>query len=347
MNKTVKITKVDGVHEFAATQLHHTMMGRDIVKEATLEEYKKDKSAGNHPEELHTHAGMKAVENIVLWKQHDYNDGHLWNLAVDLNKCTGCGACVTACHIENNVPVVGKSEIRKHRDMHWLRIDRYYSSDMTPEKAEILNEDEDPKNDIGLVKKYKLMEEPSDNPEVVFQPVMCQHCNNAPCETVCPVAATSHSKEGLNHMAYNRCVGTRYCANNCPYKVRRFNWFNYKDNDDFDFNMNDDLGKLVLNPDVTVRARGVMEKCSFCIQNIQTAKLDAKKENRKVKDGEVKIACESACTTGAMIFGDVNDKLSRVYKEKQDERSYNLLASVGTRPNVFYKTKIRNKKNVS
>tara|TARA_B100001750_G_scaffold248488_1_gene280184 strand:- start:9466 stop:12528 length:3063 start_codon:yes stop_codon:yes gene_type:complete len=334
-------------HKFASVQLAHTMMGRDIVKEATLKEYKKDKFAGNHPENLHTPEGMKHVENISLWKQHDYNDGHLWNLAIDLNKCTGCGACVTACHIENNVPVVGKSEIRKHRDMHWLRIDRYYSSDMTMEKAESLNEDDNPNNDIGLVKKYKLMEEPSQNPEVVFQPVMCQHCNNAPCETVCPVAATSHSKEGLNHMAYNRCVGTRYCANNCPYKVRRFNWFNYKDNDDFDFNMNDDLGKLVLNPDVTVRARGVMEKCSFCIQNIQKAKLDAKKENRKVKDGDVKIACENACTTGAMVFGDVNDKSSKVHKEKQHERSYNLLASVGTRPNVFYKTKIRNKKDVS
>ena len=344
----VEIIKQENeTHEFASVQLAHTMMGRDIVKESTLEEYQKDNQAGNHPEELHTYEGMQAVENIVLWKQHDYNDGHLWNLSIDLNKCTGCGACVTACHIENNVPVVGKEEIRKHRDMHWLRIDRYYSSDMTKEKAEKLNSDEDKNNNVGLVEKYKLMEEPSDNPEVVFQPVMCMHCNNAPCETVCPVAATSHSKEGLNHMIYNRCIGTRYCANNCPYKVRRFNWFKYKDNDDFDFNMNDDLGKLVLNPDVTVRARGVMEKCSFCIQNIQKAKLDAKRENRKLKDGDVKCACESSCTTGAMVFGDVNDKSSRVYKEKQDPRAYNLLASVGTKPNVFYKTKIRNKKDVS
>ena len=247
-------------------------------------------------------------------------------------------ACIIACHAENNVPVVGKQEIRNNRDMHWLRLDRYYSSDMNKDLAAEQN--------TGAIEMYAEMEVPSsaENLEVVFQPVMCQHCNQAPCENVCPVAATTHSNEGLNQMTYNRCIGTRYCLNNCPYKVRRFNWFNYKDNDDFDYHMNDDLGKMVLNPDVTVRARGVMEKCSMCVQNIQKAKLDAKKEGRKVRDGEVNIACETACDTGAIVFGDMLDKSSRVVKEKEDPRSYVLLEEYNTKPSVFYKTKVRNKK---
>jgi molybdopterin-containing oxidoreductase family iron-sulfur binding subunit len=189
------------------------------------------------------------------------------------------------------------------------------------------------------------MEEPAsvDNLEVVFQPVMCQHCNHAPCETVCPVLATTHSLEGLNQMTYNRCIGTRYCANNCPYKVRRFNWFRYNENPVFDFNMYDDLGKMVLNPDVTVRSRGVMEKCSFCVQRIQEGKLQAKKSGSRVKDGSVKTACQQACATGAITFGDFNDASSEIRKAYQNERRYQLLEEVGTQPSVYYLTKVRNK----
>ena len=199
------------------------------------------------------------------------------------------------------------------------------------------------KDEISSIEMYQEMEDPSSNPEVVFQPVMCQHCNQAPCETVCPVAATSHSEEGLNHMAYNRCVGTRYCANNCPYKVRRFNWFQYSDNDQFDYNMNDDYGKMVLNPDVVVRSRGVMEKCSMCIQKIQELKLTAKREGRKISESEAQTACSSACDTDALVFGDVNDPDHTVHDLRKDERAYDLLDHLNVRPSVFYQTKIRNK----
>ena len=333
-----KINKVEGeVHEFACTQLHHTMMGRDrIVKETTLDAYKKDPTSGNEQMTLATHKGPMEPEKITLWEEHE-RDVHWWNLSVDLNGCTGCGACVIACHAENNVPVVGKDEIRRSRDMHWLRIDRYYSSDMTEENAE--------EEGISSIDKFLAMEVASDEEslEVVFQPVMCQHCNHAPCETVCPVAATTHSREGLNHMTYNRCVGTRYCANNCPYKVRRFNWFNYSDNDQFDFHMNNDLGKMVLNPDVVVRSRGVMEKCSMCIQMLQKSKLDAKKEGRKLRSGEAQTACSIACDTGALTFGDVLDKESEVYQESINPRSYHLLEELDTQPSVWYQTKVRNK----
>ena len=333
----ITIQKISETHEFACTQNSHTMMGRNIVKETNFSDYLKDPKSGNKQFLLHSHKGHVKPEDLTLWKEHEKGP-HFWNMSIDLNSCTGCGACVIACHAENNVPVVGKEEVRKNRDMHWLRIDRYYSSDMTKAKAK--------EEGVGSIEMYKKMEEPSsaENLEVVFQPVMCQHCNHAPCETVCPVAATTHSKEGLNHMTYNRCIGTRYCMNNCPYKVRRFNWFNYTDNDTFDFHMNDDLGKMVLNPDVTVRSRGVMEKCTMCIQNIQKSKLDAKKERRKIKDGEIKCACEKACDTGAITFGDVLDKNSRVAKEKKNSRSYYLIEELNTQPSVFYKTKVRNKK---
>ena len=331
------LTKVEGeVHGFASTQLHHTMMGRDrIVKETTLDAYKNDPTSGNEQMLLATHKGLKAPEKITLWEEHD-RDVHWWNLSIDLNGCTGCGACVIACHAENNVPVVGKDEIRRSRDMHWLRIDRYYSSDMTQEKAD----DEG----VSAIDKFLAMEVASEAEtlEVVFQPVMCQHCNHAPCETVCPVAATSHSREGLNHMAYNRCVGTRYCANNCPYKVRRFNWFLYNQNDEFDYHMNNDLGRMVLNPDVVVRSRGVMEKCSMCIQKTQKTILDAKLDGRPIVDGEFQTACSNACSNGAMTFGDINDKESEITKLKENDRMYHLLESVGTKPNVMYQTKVRN-----
>ena len=334
----VEISKSEGEHEFASVQLHHTMMGRDMVKETTLSDFIKDPKSGNPDVKFATHIGDMLAQDISLYEKHDLENGHFWNLSIDLTACIGCGSCVIACHAENNVPVVGKEEMRKSRDMHWLRIDRYYSSDMTEEIAE--------EKGIGAISKYKSMEIPSQNPEVAFQPVMCQHCNHAPCENVCPVAATTHSNEGLNQMTYNRCVGTRYCANNCPYKVRRFNWFQYSDNDQFDFNMNDDLGKMVLNPDVVVRSRGVMEKCSMCIQSIQKMKLDAKKAGRKItnKEANASCACSASCPTGAMVFGDANDKTHDVNQLREDDRQYYLLEEINTAPSVFYQTKIRNKK---
>jgi molybdopterin-containing oxidoreductase family iron-sulfur binding subunit len=329
------IEVVGGEYEFAATQLHHTMMGREIIKETTLSDFIKDPHSGNHQVTYATHNGQQPADKVTLWDAHDHSTGHFWNMSIDLTSCIGCSACVVSCHAENNVPVVGKEEVRKSRDMHWLRIDRYFSSDMTKELSA--------KEKVSAIDMYSEMEEPSANPEVAFQPVMCQHCNQAPCETVCPVAATSHGTEGQNHMAYNRCVGTRYCANNCPYKVRRFNWFQYSENDKFDFNMNDDYGKMVLNPDVVVRSRGVIEKCSMCIQKIQEIKLNAKKEGQTVRDADAQTACSSACPTNAIVFGDVNDDSHQVQTLKKDTRAYKLLEHLNTDPSVFYQTKIRNK----
>jgi molybdopterin-containing oxidoreductase family iron-sulfur binding subunit len=346
--QNVTIEPSTGEHEFASVQLHNTLMGRgDIIKETTLEIFntydKEDKKHGwnkipvvslNHEETPVT------SPDVDLWDEFDRSIGHHFNLSVDLNACTGCGACVIACHAENNVPVVGKTEVRRSRDMHWLRIDRYYSSE---ESFEGDNEKKDNISGLGSsLSEFGEMESASENPQVAFQPVMCQHCNHAPCETVCPVAATSHGRQGQNHMAYNRCVGTRYCANNCPYKVRRFNWFLYNGNDEFDYHMNDDLGRMVLNPDVVVRSRGVMEKCSMCIQMTQKTILDAKRDGRQIKDGEFQTACSAACSNGAMSFGDINDKESKVAKLKEDNRMYHLLESVGTKPNVQYQTKVRN-----
>ncbi|WP_299776910.1 TAT-variant-translocated molybdopterin oxidoreductase [uncultured Formosa sp.] len=342
--QNVSVSAVDGEHEFACVQLHNTLMGRgDIIKETTLEIFNtKDKKEWN-PIAM---VSLNHVETPVtspkvdLWDEFDRSIGHHFNLSIDLNACTGCGACVIACHAENNVPVVGKSEIRRSRDMHWLRIDRYYSSEESFE-----GDNEKKENISGLssaLSEFGEMEHPSENPQVAFQPVMCQHCNHAPCETVCPVAATSHGRQGQNHMAYNRCVGTRYCANNCPYKVRRFNWFLYNGNDEFDYHMNDDLGRMVLNPDVVVRSRGVMEKCSMCIQMTQKTILDAKRDGRVIKDGEFQTACSAACSSGAMVFGDVNDKESKVAHLKEDNRMYHLLEHIGTKPNVIYQTKVRN-----
>lgn len=329
------IKLIEGEYEFAATQLHHTMMGRDLVKETTLADYILDPSSGNKQAKYLTYKGKQPADEVTLWDDHDHKTGHFWNQSIDLSLCTGCAACVIACHAENNVPVVGKEEIRKSRDMHWLRIDRYFSSEMTKQKAADEN--------VSTIDMYSEMEDPSENPQVVFQPVMCLHCNKAPCETVCPVAATTHSAEGLNHMTYNRCIGTRYCANNCPYKVRRFNWFKYNENDKFDFHMNDDYGKMVLNPDVVVRSRGVIEKCSMCIQMIQAIKLKAKMTGKPVPDEDVQTACSSACSTGAIVFGDANDESHSIHKLKKDERMYSLLEHLNTAPSVFYQTKIRNK----
>jgi len=298
--------KTGSGHQFARTQMHFSMEGRAIVRESTLDKYRQDPAAGNEIRAYH-----KKYE-ITLYPETHY-DGHHWALMVDLNACTGCSTCVIACQSENNVPVVGKDEVRRRRIMHWLRIDRYYNGDAA-------------------------------NPEVVFQPLMCMHCDHAPCENVCPVAATTHSREGINQMTYNRCVGTKYCINNCPYKVRRFNWFAYAQNKEFDYHMNSDFGRMVLNPDVTVRERGVVEKCSFCIQRINEAKAIAKNERRQLRDGEVVTACAQACPSNALVFGDLNDKSSRVAELIKDPRNYHLLEELHTLPSIGYLTKIRNKK---
>ena len=276
----------------ANPQGHHSMEGRQIVVEATLKQYLKDPGAG------------KTTPHIFsIWSGHAYN-GHKWGMAIDLNTCTGCSACMVACQSENNVSVVGKKYVIQGREMAWIRIDRYYVGD--PKDA-----------------------------QVVFQPLTCQHCDNAPCESVCPVAATVHNSEGLNDMIYNRCVGTRYCSNNCPYKVRRFNWFNYA-------KLIEKPTHLALNPDVTVRPRGVMEKCTFCVHRIKEGKNNAKLEKRELKDGEIKTACEQACPADAIVFGDINDPSTRVSKLFQDQRGYGLLEELNTVPNVRYMSKIRN-----
>lgn len=340
-----KLTKDSGMHEFACVQGQKTLMGRgDIIKETTLEIFntKEAEEWNEAPKVSLDHKEVNAT-SVDLWTSFDRSTGHHFNLSIDLNACTGCGACVIACHAENNVPVVGKSEVRRSRDMHWLRIDRYYSSEETFAADNAKKEEfEGLFGEKGSLGGFGQMEEAADNPQVSFQPVMCQHCNHAPCETVCPVAATSHGRQGQNQMAYNRCVGTRYCANNCPYKVRRFNWFLYNKNSEFDYHMNDDLGRMVINPDVNVRSRGVMEKCSMCIQMTQATILKAKNEGRAIVDGEFQTACSKACSSGAMVFGDVNDKESKVATLAEEDRMYHLLEHVGTKPNVFYHVKVRN-----
>ena len=288
------IKKTGRCYELAQTQGHHSMEGRQIVGEASHDDYKNHKSLGLHKHKI-----------FSIWGKHSY-DGHRWGMSVDLNTCTGCSVCTVACQSENNVPVVGKKYLLQGRAMSWIRIDRYFKGDE------------------------------AHNPDTVFQPVMCQHCENAPCETVCPVLATVHSSEGLNDMSYNRCVGTRYCANNCPYKVRRFNWFYY------DSHHKRAPLEMALNPDVTVRSRGVMEKCTMCVQRIKESKNIAKDEGRKLKDGDIRTACEAACPTRAITFGDFNDSESRLAKLVQSKREYSLLEEVHTVPRVRYLGKIRN-----
>ncbi|HTH54832.1 MAG TPA: TAT-variant-translocated molybdopterin oxidoreductase [Cyclobacteriaceae bacterium] len=349
----VAIEKTSEDFQLAQTQIHQTYMGREnVIQEATLAEFRENPAAGRDYPKVTKWDEKVDASALSMWKGHSYTNHH-WGMAIDMNTCTGCGACVVACNVENNVSLVGKQEVINRREMHWLRIDRYYSSDAKPGD-------------------YKNLEKAAENPEVTFQPMLCQHCNNASCETVCPVAATTHSTEGLNQMAYNRCIGTRYCANNCPYKVRRFNWFKYHDNQQFYQSnpaMNTDLGRMVLNPDVTVRSRGVMEKCSFCVQRIQAGKLSAKRERRELKDGEVVTACQASCSTGAILFGDMNNPESKISKllkidhyievEKDGKkekvfnhsfdkkignpRAYRVLEDIGVKPNIFYLTKIRNK----
>jgi len=322
----------------AQTQTHHTIMDRrEVVQENTLEKYRENPKEVTEYEMIATPEGLEKPSRVSLWQDYQYNDHH-WGMAIDLNSCIGCGSCVIGCQTENNIAVVGKQQVINRREMHWMRIDRYYSSNA--HKSDFDKE--------GKLATYAAMEDPSDNPQVVFQPMLCQHCNHAPCETVCPVLATTHSSEGLNQMTYNRCVGTRYCANNCPYKVRRFNWFSYYSNEKFeDVNghMFTDLGRMVLNPDVTVRARGVMEKCSFCVQRIQLGKLEAKKQKRRPLDGEVVTACAQSCPTEAILFGDMRDpnsRISKLLKREDGERAFHVLDSINVQPNVTYLTKIRN-----
>ena len=339
----VSLTPTGEEYRVAQTQTSHTFMGREtVIQETSLADYKEKSNAGRYYPKIATWKGDEekvAPKNITLWKhyQQDYTNHH-WGMVIDLNSCTGCGTCTIACQVENNVPVVGRQEVINRREMHWIRIDRYYASEGA--------------------KDIKTADVAAENPEVTFQPMMCQHCNNAPCESVCPVAATTHSTEGLNQMAYNRCIGTRYCANNCPYKVRRFNWFKYHDNEEFGDNssMNSSLGRMVLNPDVTVRSRGVMEKCTMCVQRIQAGKLVAKKESRRPSDRDVTTACASACPANAIVFGDMNNpesKISRLLQIEEGEKSkivgepraYTVLEEINVDPNVFYLTKVRNKDN--
>lgn len=327
---SVQVVKADKPRtDLAQTQSHHTIMDRLVVQESSLAKYRENRNEVTEYDKLATGDGPQPPSKVSLWQDYAYNNHH-WGMVIDLNSCIGCSACSVACQAENNVAVVGRQEVINRREMSWLRIDRYYTA---------VNHE---------AKDYDTMETPADQPQVVFQPMMCQHCNHAPCETVCPVLATTHSTEGLNQMTYNRCVGTKYCANNCPYKVRRFNWFSYTDDDRFavaNGHMRNDLGRMVLNPDVTVRARGVMEKCSLCVQRIQLGKLDAKKEKRRPKDGEIVTACAQACPTEAILFGDMADPESRITKviqEQHRERAFHVLEALNVQPNVTYLTKIRN-----
>jgi molybdopterin-containing oxidoreductase family iron-sulfur binding subunit len=275
------------------TQEHGSMEGRDIVRETTLERYRRDPKLGEGRREL-----------FSLWKEHEYKTKPQWGMVIDLNRCTGCNACAVACQSENNVPVVGKEQVRRGREMAWIRVDRYFTGDPAEAGA-------------------------------VFQPVPCMQCENAPCEQVCPVGATVHDGEGLNAMVYNRCIGTRYCSNNCPYKVRRFNFFNYtKDTPE--------LVKMAMNPDVTVRARGVMEKCTYCVQRLNAAKIDARLSGRELRDGDVRTACQQACPAEAIRFGDLKDAQSLVAQARAEDRTYALLEELNTRPRTTYQARLRN-----
>jgi MoCo/4Fe-4S cofactor protein with predicted Tat translocation signal len=330
----VAITTTDDIYKIAQCQTHSSYEGRvEVVKELRLEDFKKNprEILEERNKELKPWGGLENFDKEGTIYPYFDKPGIKWGMSIDLNSCFGCGACVVACTAENNVAVVGKSEVMRYHDMAWLRIDRYFSGN--PADA--------------------------DSIQTIFQPMLCQHCDNAPCENVCPVAATNHSSEGLNQMTYNRCIGTRYCANNCPYKVRRFNWADYTGADSFPDNqnqstvghlddsvlmMNDDLTRMVLNPDVTVRSRGVIEKCSFCVQRLQDGKLKAKKENRTLTDSDVKTACQQACAADAIVFGNVNNKdsgISTVRRENQGRLFYSL-EQLHILPNVNYLAKVRN-----
>ena len=292
---SVTISNMGKSQIVAVTQEHHSMEGRDILRSSTLDAYTKAPGFAT--------AAEKGHELLSLYPAYAYK-GYSWGMSIDLSACTGCNACTIACQAENNIPVVGKDQVDRGREMHWIRVDRYFEGSL-------------------------------DAPGIVHQPVTCMHCDNAPCESVCPVAATTHSEEGLNQMTYNRCVGTRYCSNNCPYKVRRFNFFLYSDWDTKSLHG-------LRNPNVTVRSRGVMEKCSYCVQRINSARIEAEKESRRIKDGEAITACQAVCPSGAIVFGDMNDPSSKIAKAKKNNRNYGLLAELGTNPRTTYLAKITN-----
>jgi MoCo/4Fe-4S cofactor protein with predicted Tat translocation signal len=303
-----KLTATGDTYPLACTQYHFNMEGRQILSTGTLDEYKKNPAFA--------HEGFEAPKKEdTLYKEFAY-PGNAWGMAIDLNKCNGCSACVVACQAENNIPVVGKDQVMRGREMHWIRIDRYYRAESATNDASTYN--------ASL-----------DNPETFFQPVPCMQCENAPCEQVCPVDATVHSAEGLNDMVYNRCIGTRYCSNNCPYKVRRFNFLRFQDWETPQL-------KLLRNPEVTVRSRGVMEKCTYCVQRINNVRIDAEKQNRPTRDGEIVTACESACPSEAIVFGNANDPNSRVAKLKAQQRNYSILAEINARPRTTYLAAVRN-----
>lgn len=295
-SRGLEIRKTRERYTLAVTQLHHSMEGRAIVRAGTLDEYMENPSFAKE-------MGHPVDPKLTLYPPFNY-DGYAWGMVIDLNACTGCNACVVACQSENNIPIVGKEQVERGREMHWIRVDGYFKGDL-------------------------------DDPEVYSQPVPCMHCENAPCETVCPVAATSHDSEGLNVMTYNRCVGTRYCANNCPYKVRRFNFLQYSETES-------ETHRMMYNPDVTVRNRGVMEKCTYCVQRISAARIDAKNEHRAIRDGDVVTACQAACPAQAITFGDINDRNSRVAQLRKDPREYSLLGELNTRPRTTYLARLRN-----
>jgi MoCo/4Fe-4S cofactor protein with predicted Tat translocation signal len=320
----VSVKSTSDIFPLSQTQTHHSFEGRNVIREATFTEYKKNPAAGSGKE-------GEEEKPYDLWENSKHEKPiYDWVMAIDLNACTGCGACVVACSAENNIPVVGKEEVGRRREMHWIRIDRYYSYDNGKGELNVTREKE-----IDHLTDFE-------NVSVVHQPMLCQHCDHAPCETVCPVLATTHSSEGLNMMAYNRCVGTRYCANNCPYKVRRFNWFNYWNDSRFDNYLSNEHTQLVLNPDVTTRFRGVMEKCSMCVQRIQAGKLKAKIEKRPLADGEVKVACQQTCSANAIVFGNRNDPNSEVSKALKSERTYYVLEELNVQPGIGYQVKVRN-----
>ncbi len=333
----VSVSKTGKRSDLAMTQTHFSFEGRDVIQERTITEYQKNPDEGKDE-----HDELKKLWGETLYPTQKF-PGARWAMSIDLNSCIGCGTCAVACQSENNIPVVGKTEVRRVHEMAWLRIDRYYSF---PSAQGLITEE----------KKYDEIPDYQDV-QVTFQPMLCQHCANAPCENVCPVSATNHSSEGLNQMAYNRCIGTRYCANNCPYKVRRFNWLDYTGADVFPWNepwnmptygiqnpqVTDAMTRMVLNPDVTVRSRGVMEKCTFCVQRIQDGKLSAKKEDRPLKDGDIVTACQAACPADAIVFGNINDHNTEVWKMHDDARAYYVLADINTRPSIAYMRKVRNK----